>query len=54
MCNETVRGLDSLEVEKKAFCAEVMSSNVDDLFFDSNPPIRSQSTNFSNTQRINN
>ena len=32
MCNETVRGLDSLEVEKKAFCAEVMSSNVDDLF----------------------
>ena len=32
MCNKTVRGLDSLEVEKKAFCAEVMSSNVDDLF----------------------
>ena len=29
MCNKTVRGLDSLEVEKKAFCAEVMSSNVD-------------------------
>ena len=84
MCNETVRGLDSLEVEKKAFCAEVMSSNVDDLFspldhkaeaestvpepklthgvagvaferkIDSNPPIRSQSTNFSNMQRINN
>ena len=27
MCNKTVRGLDSLEVEKKAFCAEVMSSN---------------------------
>ena len=83
MCNETVRGLDSLEV---AFCAEVMSSNVDDLFtpldlnkaeaestvpepklthgvagvafesekIDSNPPRRSQSMNFSNTQRINN
>ena len=25
MCNKTVRGLDSLEVEKNAFCAELMS-----------------------------
>ena len=33
MCNETVRGLDSLEgCRDKTFCAEVISSNVDDLF----------------------